>query len=104
MAVLTLTEIKQHLRMDEAETDEDAHLERLSDAAQDYAEQYLGRAIPWKDDDGNSVDVPASVFHALLILVAELYENREQRVIGSIVQENPTVERLLHFYRVGMGI
>lgn len=104
MAVLTLTEIKQHLRLDEEEAAEDALLESLGEAAEDYAAQYLGRPIPWTDDEGAPAPVPASVRAALLILIGDLYENREQHVIGSIVQEIPTVQRLLHFYRVGMGI
>lgn len=104
MAVLTLTEIKQHLRLDEAETAEDALLESLSEAAEDYAAQYLGRPIPWTDDEGAAAPVPASVRAAMKLIVGDLYENREAKIIGVSVAENPAVESLLHFYRVGMGI
>jgi len=105
MTVLTQSEIAQHLRLgaDEESAEADT-LQRLADAAQDHASQYLGRPIPWQDADGNAVPVPASVKAAMLLIVGDLYENREAQVIGATVAENPTVERLLHFYREGLGL
>lgn len=102
MAVLTLDEIKAHLRLDGNE--EDAQLTLLSDAAEDYATQYMGRSLPWLDDEGAPVPVPASVRAALLLVIGDLYENREGAFVGVSRVDNPTVERLLHFYRVGLGV
>ena len=102
MAVLTLTEIKAHLRIDDAV--QDAQLQSLSEAAEDYAAQYLGRTLPWQDSQGADVPVPASIRAALLLIIGDLYENREGQIVGTITADNPTVERLLHFYRVGLGI
>lgn len=102
MAVLTLDEIKAHLRLDGSE--EDAQLTLLSEAAEDYAAQYLGRALPWLDDLGAPEPVPPSVRAALLLIVGDLYENREGAFVGVSRVDNPTVDRLLHFYRVGLGI
>lgn len=104
MTVLTLPEIKTHLRLEADETAEDALLASLNEAAHDHAEQYLGRSIPWDDDEGATVDVPASVKAAELLIVGDLYENREAQMVGVTVESNPTVERLLHFYRVGLGV
>ena len=104
--LIPLMEIKSHLRLPlEVDVEVDAEIERLHDAAVDYAEQYLGRNIPWSDDESSSeILFPASVKHAILILIAEFYENREQHVIGASVASLPTVERLLHFYRIGLGV
>lgn len=102
MAVLTLDEIKAHLRLDGSE--EDAHLELLNSAAEDYATQYLGRSLPWLDDAGAALPVPGGVRAALLLVIGDLYENREGVVTGTIVAVNPTVERLLHFHRIGIGV
>lgn len=104
MTILTLPEIKTHLRLDASETDEDALLTSLNEAAHDHAEQYLGRSVPWTDSEGATVDVPASIKAAELLIIGDLYENREAQIIGVSVADNPTVERLLHFYRVGLGI
>jgi hypothetical protein len=100
----TLSEVKAHLRLEESQAEEDAHLQSLVDAAADYTAQYLGRSLPWADDNGDLVPVPASVKAAVLLIVCDLYENREAQVIGATLAVNPAVDRLLHFYRVGMGI
>jgi len=102
MAVLTLDEIKAHLRLDGDE--ENAQLTLLSEAAEDYAAQYLGRSLPWLDDLGAPVAVPASVRAALLMIIGDLYENREGALVGVSRVDNPTVDRLLHFYRTGLGV
>ncbi len=102
MAVLTLDEIKSHLRLDGSE--EDAHLTLLNDAAQDYASQHLNRAIPWHDDAGAEEPVPASVKAAILLTIGDLYENREGAFVGVSRVDNPTVLRLLNPYRVGLGV
>jgi hypothetical protein len=102
MAVLTLDEIKAHLRLDGSE--EDAHLTLLNEAAQDYASQYMNRAIPWHDDVGAEQPVPASVKAAILLTIGDLYENRESAFVGVSRSDNPTAMRLLYPYRVGLGI
>lgn len=102
MAVLTLEEIKAHLRLDGDE--ENVQLTLLSEAAEDYATQYLGRSLPWLDDEGAPAPVPASVRAALLLIVGDLYENREGAFVGVSRVDNPTVERMLHFHRVGLGV
>ena len=102
MAVLTLDEIKAHLRLDGSA--EDAQLTLLGEAAEDYATQYLGRSLPWLDDEGAPVPVPASVRAALLLVIGDLYENREGAFVGVSRVDNPTVLRLLTPYRVGLGV
>lgn len=105
--LIPLPTIKLHLRLDTAPDSElDPELERLLGVAVDHASQYLGRPIPWDDPDTTSSEatLPPSVEQALLILVGEYFENREQHIVGSIIQENQTVQNLLHFYRIGLGI
>ena len=104
--LIPMMEIKSHLRLPlEVDVEADAEIERLHDAAVDYAEQYLGRSIPWSVGESSSETFfPASVKQAIIILIAEMYENREQTIVGTITSTLPTVERLLHFYRVGLGV
>lgn len=98
--ILTLEEMKTHLRLPlDPDSEIDPQLEDIEAAAVDYASMYLNRDIPW-DSNG----VPASIKQALLLLVGDMFENREAQVVGSIVQDNKAVERLLHFYRVEIGI
>lgn len=102
MPILSLDEIKAHLRLDgEAE---DAHLTLLSEAAEDYVSQYLDRPVPWLDAAGSVVPVPGGVRAALLLIVGDLYENREGQITGVSRAENPTVMCLLSPYRTGLGV
>lgn len=47
-------------------------------------------------------DVPSALRSALLLLVGDLYANREGSVTGTIVQNNPTIDALLNKYRVAL--
>lgn len=98
--LISIAAIKTHLRLDpEDDSDTDAELERLYDSAADYCEKYLGQALP-VDSDG----LNASVRAAMLLIIGDLYENREQVVLGTITSTIPTAENLLHFHRTGLGI
>lgn len=104
MSLPTLSQVKDHLRLEQSETAEDDLLQNLIDAAHDYAQQYIGRSIPWDDDQGSPVAVPMSIHSAILLIIGDLYENREGKIVGVSSEVNPAVVNLLHFYRVGLGI
>lgn len=100
---LPLELIKAQLRLELDDTDEDNTLIHMSHSAVDYASNYLGRPIPWLNPDGTSAAVPASVVAALLMIVADLFGNREGAMVDARIYDNPAVSRFLHFYRVGLG-
>ncbi|MBV2207428.1 MAG: head-tail connector protein [Pseudomonas sp.] len=103
-AMITLEDVKSHLRLDlEADSELDPQLEAMLAAAMDHASQYLNRPVPWDDAEGKPV-FPDSVRAAVLLIVGDLHENREGVVAGVSLARNPTVDRLLHFYRVGLGV
>jgi len=93
-----------HLRVEESETAENEPLQSLIDAAADYVAQYIGRPVPWNDDAGDPVPLPASVKAAMLLIIGDMYANREARFVGTIQTDNPAVFNMLHFYRIGLGI
>jgi uncharacterized phage protein (predicted DNA packaging) len=98
---MDLDDLKAHLRILHGE--EDGYLQSVLDVAIDQAAQYLDRPIPWALE-GVEQPVPASVTHAVLMLAAELYENREASVNGLSYTVTPTVRSLLNPYRVGLGV
>ena len=105
MSLPTLADLKWHLRLDaEPDTESDPQLEAILAEAIDHAAQYLGRPIPWTTEESSEVPVPASVRAAVLLIAADLHENREAQFVAVSVADNPAVHRLLHFYRVGLGV
>lgn len=68
-----------------------------ADAVQiQYTAGYLSTASP-KDVDA---PVPRALKQALLLVVGDLYENREGKIVGLMHSDNPTVHMLLQPYRV----
>ena len=89
--MLTLPETKLHLRVDHSE--EDALIEALMTTATAACADYLN--MPAADLVGA---VPAPVKSAALLLVGNLYENRES-MGDRPYSKNPTFEALLNPYR-----
>lgn len=102
MTWLTLPEIKAQLRIEHAI--EDALLEQMARAAEDYVSQFLNRPVPWMGCDGEPVDVPASVRQAALMIVSDLYYNRDGQQSGEALHVNEAVRNLLHLYRKELGV
>lgn len=98
--LISLDEIKLHLRLELGpDSEADPELEAMYSTALDYCENFLGRSIPWTSDN----ELNSSVRSAMLLIIGDLYENREART-GGEYSASSTVERLLHFHRVGLGI
>lgn len=93
--MLELDIIKQHVRLEPDDDEDDTLLETYANAAARYVENHTGRKlyatasdIP-KDDEGSDADEHALVLDddiatAMLLLIAHWYANRESVVVGSI--------------------
>lgn len=88
--MITLNEAKQHIRVDV--TDDDSAISAMIEAAKAHIENYTG--VVYADGE-----VPAPVKSAALILVADLYENRQLQV-ETALYTNRTFAQLLNPYRV----
>ena len=89
--MLTLSEVKLHCRIDHDE--EDTLLSAMIDAAVASVGDYINAAEPLDDT------APAPVKAAAMLLVGDLYSNREA-LVERPLSKNPTCERLLNPYRV----
>lgn len=87
--MLTIYEARQHLRIDH--DDEDELLQAYLDAAEASIADFLGTELP--------TPMPAPVRAAILLRVADLYENREGQSDRPL-HGNQTFDRLLQPYRV----
>jgi hypothetical protein len=95
--MITLEQAKAHLRVDHDH--EDALIYEYIDAATAHAEDFCKRPFSGTDEAGAPVTMPAPVRCAVLLIVGDLYANREGSLMGS-VSDNPTVQRLLWPYRM----
>lgn len=90
--MLTLIETKLHLRVDTA--DEDTLITALMETARLSVGQYLNMPV-----EQLTTTVPSPIKSAALLMVADLYENREGQSDRQLYR-NTTYERLLSPYRV----
>lgn len=91
--MLTLQEAKLHCRIDHSE--EDLLIYDLIDTATAAVGNYLN--LPVSQFTG---PIPAPIKSAALLLVADLYENREISYAAKHIAVSGTFERLLNPYRL----
>lgn len=61
---------------------------------------FLAGHAPTGSPEDYRASVPGPIKQAVLLMVGDMYENRESNVVGTSVVVNPTVDRLLQGYRV----
>lgn len=89
--MLTLIETKLHLRVDQS--DEDTLIQSMMDAATAATADYLNMSL-----EQMTTTVPSPIKAAALLMVAGLYEVREDQS-ERLLYRNTTYERLLNPYR-----
>lgn len=100
MQVVTLAEVKTHLRV--TSTSEDALITSYITAIETHVANYLNQAIPGLDV--SPIDVPAPIKSAIFLLVGDLYENRQAQVSGTELYANKSAYNLLYPYRCEIGM
>lgn len=102
MPLITAARAAEHLRLDDPDA-ESGYVQLIISAAESHVAQYLQRPlVPWDSLDA-TVPTPPEVEYAVLLHVADLYENRSANVEKTL-SVNPTVDRLLHMHRRGLGV
>ena len=105
--LLDLATVKMHLRGTEPE--EDALIGVYALAAEEFAMQFLGRAIYAntlaQGADTAGIVINPAIQAALLLIVGHLYANREDVLAGVSVAQLPNGSQyLMQPYRSGMGV
>ena len=91
MKYLTLDDIKTHLNIDSAFTDDDQYLESLESVAVDIIE----RDIDYKLGE----QLPDALKHALLLVIGNFYDNRESLSPVGISELPQSLGWILDLYR-----
>ena len=96
--LVTLESAKFQLRV--LHDREDAHIRLLIKAALKHIENFLDKPLVDVCIDGA---LPEDLQYAALLIIGDLYNNRESQVVGTIMTTNKTLENLMMSYRK-MGI
>nr|WP_314102849.1 head-tail connector protein [Acinetobacter lwoffii] len=96
--LVTLESAKFQLRV--LHDREDAHIRLLIKAALKHIENFLDKPLVEVCVDGA---LPEDLQYAALLIIGDLYNNRESQVVGTIMTTNKTLENMMMSYRK-MGI
>jgi hypothetical protein len=104
-----IEDLKRQLNIDLDYTDDDVYLEFLCDAAENTVCQYLNiePCDLIHNCDANDCELGEQKYHnrvepifqAILMLAADMYNNRESNITGVSISKNPTFELLLALYK-----
>jgi hypothetical protein len=105
MSLVPLATFKQHIKVEDDETDEDVVIQAYLDGAEGAVAAHLCRPLIASDatPTADTYEIPLlpAVTAAILIMAGHLYANRETVVTGTISTELPmSVQFLLAPHRV----
>lgn len=88
---ITLEQAKKHLNIDATFKDDDSYIEQLIEVAEDTVEKNCNIAL---GEQGEGGELPPSTYHSILLLIGNLYNNREATTYSNI-QEVPYAYKYL---------
>lgn len=93
---ITLSEAKKHLQIDSSFTDDDAYITALIEVAEDSVAQHLDIALESLVVGGK---LPPTIEQSILLMVGNLYANREPVSYSSVSKIPYTFEYLVGLYK-----
>ena len=93
---ITLDQAKQHLLVDADFKADDLYILDLITVAEDSVSKHLDIALEELEEGGI---LPPSIIHAMLLMIGNLYQNREPVFAGRIVKIPYTYEYLIGLYK-----
>ena len=94
---ISLEQAKRHLLVDSSFLDDDEYIICLIKVAEDSIQQHLDTQLEELEDENG--DLPSAVVHAMLLMIGNLYANREPVAFGSVVRIPYTYEYLVGLYK-----
>ena len=95
--IVTVDEVKAHLRIEHNEEDE--YIEGLIKQAQAEAEDYCRVSFEEPDEEGNTPDAPEPVRLAVILMTSVYYENRDIPDMTTYKATRMAFDNLLYRYR-----
>ena len=93
---VTLTEAKKHLNIDESFQDDDNYIGALIQVAEEAIAHHIDIVLEDMVVDGV---LPSAIHHSILLLVGNLYANREPVAYTSVAKVPYTLDYLLGLFK-----
>ena len=93
---LTLEQVKKHLLIDDDFVADDLYITDLITVAEDSVSKHLDIALEELEAGGI---LPPAIIHAMLLMIGNLYANREPVTYGTVAKIPYTYEYLVGLYK-----
>ena len=94
--IISLEQAKKHLLIDDSFTADDLYILDLITVAEDSVSQHLNVAL---DELLVGGMLPPAIIHAMLLMIGNLYANREPVAYGTVTKVPLTYEYLIGLYK-----
>lgn len=95
--LIDLQTIKSHLNIDSEYTEDDNYLEYLEGVAKEIIEKHIDRTFD--DIIAEEVEIPQPLLHAMLIMIGNMYANRESVSYSPVYSVPNSLQYILSLYR-----
>ena len=95
--IIKLPTIKAHLNIDTDYTNDDTYLEYLEGVAEGVVQKHIDRTF--EDIIAEEGEIPQPLLHTILLIVGNLYDNRESVAYSQAVEVPNTLTYILSMYR-----
>ena len=98
---ITLDRIKKHLNIDNYFEDDDEYLLYLESVAETVVEQHIDKNL--SDLLDTNGELPTPLVHAMLLLIGNMYNNRESVTTGFALEVPLSYSYILDLYKNYLG-
>lgn len=95
--MLNLKRAKDHLNIENEFTDDDEYIQSLINVSYDVVNKHINNSI--EDVVNENGDIPTPLEHAMLLMIGNLYQNREIASFANATRLPYNYEYLLNFYK-----
>lgn len=93
MSIITLEQAKKHLNISEDFLEDNEYITDLIDVAENLIEMDIHKTI--QSIEMSEGSIPPLLKHAVKLLICNFYENREDVIVGAVVNKIPISYRYL---------
>ena len=94
---IELERIKKHLNIDSGYTQDDDYITYLETVAEQIVEKHIDKTL--EDIIAEEGAVPTPLLQAMLLIIGNLYDNRESVAYNNVVEVPNTLTYILSMYR-----